>query len=171
MSGPALIEEDARIEHVAGPELEARELHDVLQLRVEVFVVEQECAYPELDGRDLEATTRHVWISDDQGIASYIRVLADAPNGVDARRIGRVVTRPDRRGEQLAARLIRVTLDRLGPIDTRLEAQSHLVGYYSTFGYEPSGHEYIEDGIPHTPMTRLATGTNRADLDMNEART
>lgn len=141
---------------VAGPELSSRDLHDILRLRVNVFVVEQECPYPEIDGRDLDADTRHVWISDADGVAAYIRVLADPENGPDARRIGRVITRADRRGEQLAAKLIRSTLDQLGASDTRLEAQSHLVGYYAMFGYHPSGDDYLEDGIPHTPMTRLA---------------
>lgn len=149
-------DDDPRVEHVAGPELTARELYEILRLRVDVFVVEQECPYPELDGRDLEAETRHVWVEDATGVASYVRVLADQPNGSDARRIGRVVTRPDRRGEQLAGQLLSAILNRLGPVDTRLEAQSHLTSYYGTFGYEPSGAEYIEDGIPHTPMARLA---------------
>ncbi len=150
-------DDGARIEHVAGSELSTLELHDILLLRVDVFVVEQECAYPEIDGRDLESDTRHVWIEDAHGVAAYIRVLADPANGPEARRIGRVVTRPDRRGEQLAAHLIRSTLDQLGLIDTRLEAQSHLVDYYGSFGYEPCGDEYLEDGIPHTPMVRLAS--------------
>ena len=138
-------------EHVVvGSDLSAEQLHAILRLRIDVFVVEQECAYPEIDGRDLEADTEHVWIEDDIGITAYIRLLADD----GAIRIGRVVTRPDRRGEQLAARLINSTLERLGPIDTRLEAQSHLVDYYRGFGYEPDGAEYVEDGIPHTPMLR-----------------
>lgn len=155
-SSSTITDGSARVEHVAGPELSTRELHDILRLRVDVFVVEQECPYPELDGRDLDADTRHVWLEDSIGVASYVRVLADTPNGTEARRIGRVVTRPDRRGEQLAGQLLHAVLERLGPVDTRLEAQSHLTAFYGAFGYEPSGAEYIEDGIPHTPMARLA---------------
>lgn len=119
-----------------------------------VFVVEQECPYQEVDGRDLDADTLHMWIEDDDGIAAYIRILADPDHGSEAVKIGRVVTRSDCRGRQLSASLIRSALQELPGAESRLEAQSHLVGYYRTFGYEPSGPEYIEDGIPHTPMTR-----------------
>lgn len=144
---------------VAGPDLSLAQLHAILELRVAVFVVEQACAYQEIDGRDLEAETQHVWVSDDGGIAAYVRILADSDNGPADRRIGRVVTRPDRRGEQLAAALIQASLDLLDGVDTRLEAQTHLVDYYRSFGYEPSGSEYVEDGIPHTPMARLTSDT------------
>ena len=70
-------------------ELTTREFHDIVRLRIDVFVVEQECPYGELDGRDTEDATRHVWIEDDPGVLSYLRVLDDG----DARRIGRVCTR------------------------------------------------------------------------------
>ena len=139
------------VEHVvAGAQISAKQLHAILRLRVDVFVVEQDCAYAEVDGRDLQPDTEHVWIEDEAGIAAYIRLL-DTDSTVQ---IGRVVTRQDRRGEQLSARLIASTLRRLGPTETRLEAQTHLVDYYRNFGYEPGGVEYIEDGIPHTPMVR-----------------
>lgn len=141
---------------VSGSDLTGRQMHDILRLRVDIFVVEQNCPYHEIDGRDVEADTRHLWVADDVGVASYIRILTDPANGADARKIGRVVTRADRRGEQLGARLIAAALEQFGSVDTRLEAQSHLVGYYRRFGYEPDGPEYVEDGIPHTPMFRPA---------------
>ena len=144
---------------VAGPDLGLDQLHAILELRVAVFVVEQECPYQEIDGRDLEPETRHVWIEDDSGVAAYIRILSDPANGEAARRIGRVVTRPDRRGEKLSSQLIRNSLEQLGAIDTRLEAQSHLTGYYGNFGYKAEGPEFIEDGIPHVPMVRLSPAT------------
>ena len=145
-----------------GDELTAAELHALLQLRVAIFVVEQECAYQEIDGRDLDPTTEHLWIEDDQGVTAAVRVLADRANGPTAVKVGRVVTRADRRGEQLAARLIQTAHDRLGPVESRLEAQSHLVGYYGNFGYVADGPEYIEDDIPHTPMFRPAPTVNGA---------
>ncbi len=144
------------VHRAAGPDLTLGQLHAFLQLRVAIFVVEQECPYQEVDGRDLEPETQHVWIEDETGVVAYIRILSDREHGPDARRIGRVVTRHDRRGEQLAAHLIRASLDQMPGQDTRLEAQSHLVNYYRTFGYQPDGPEFIEDGIPHTPMLRLA---------------
>ncbi|MDH4364076.1 MAG: GNAT family N-acetyltransferase, partial [Acidimicrobiia bacterium] len=91
--------------HRLGPELTAAELHAVLALRVAVFVVEQACPYPEVDGRDLDATTGHRWLADGTGIACYVRTLHE-PSDSGAVRIGRVVTRADRRGEGLAAHLL-----------------------------------------------------------------
>ncbi len=137
----------------AGSELTARELHDLLRLRVDVFVVEQECPYAEIDGLDLLASTEHVWFYDLSGPVASIRVLADP----DGWRIGRVVTRSDRRGERLAGRLMDDILARIDRSPSQLEAQSYLVDFYASFGFTPSGPEYIEDGIPHIPMRREAT--------------
>lgn len=135
---------------VAGSDLSAAQLHDLLRLRVDVFVVEQDCPYHELDGRDLLADTEHVWLTDGNGVAAAVRILAD-PAG---RRIGRVVTRPDRRGEGLAAGLIRRVLERHGHQPTVLDAQSHLHDFYASLGYVVTGPEFVEDGIPHLPMGR-----------------
>ena len=142
-----------------GNELDAPTLYALLQLRAEVFVVEQDCPYLDLDGRDLEADTLHVWCRDDQGcISSAIRVLTEADG---RRRIGRVVTRPEGRGQGQARQLIHWALDRLGPVETVLDAQSHLRGFYEGLGYEVDGAEFVEDGIPHLPMRRRATGAGQ----------
>jgi ElaA protein len=139
--------------HVATfAELDARSLYAVLKLRCDVFVVEQECAYPELDGRDTEAGTRHLWFSDDDGVTAYLRVLDDG----DVRRIGRVVTAPRARGAGQAGRLVQEALTGIGDRPSVLDAQAHLVGFYGRYGYEPNGPEYVEDGIPHVPMIRAA---------------
>lgn len=147
---------DSEIFAVSGPELAAEQLHDILRLRVDVFVVEQECPYPEIDGADLAPTTQHIWTADDKGVTAYVRLLGVDDTTGGPVRIGRVVTRADRRGEQLANDLIERSLQRLGFVETELEAQSHLVGWYERFGFAPDGDEYIEDGIPHTPMRRGA---------------
>ena len=84
-------------------ELDAATLHDLVRLRVDVFVAEQECPYPELDGRDVDAGTRHVWIDGGNGPISYLRVVAE-PGG--SCRIGRVVTHADARGNGLAGVLL-----------------------------------------------------------------
>jgi ElaA protein len=135
-----------------GSLLAATQLYDLLRLRVDIFVVEQNCPYHELDGRDLLDTTTHLWTSDANGVAAALRVLAD-PAGA---RIGRVATRADRRGEGLAATLLLHALARFGSAVTVLDAQSHLRAFYQRFGYEVSGPEFVEDGIPHLPMTRPA---------------
>jgi ElaA protein len=131
-------------------ELDTVTLYALLRLRVDVFVVEQACAYPELDGRDAEPTTEHVWIEDDVGPAAYLRVLADRV-GV---RIGRVCTRSDARGGGAAARLVEHVLAVHPDTDAVLDAQTYLVTFYERHGFTPSGPAFVEDGIPHVPMRR-----------------
>ena len=135
----------------AWADLDPITLHDIVRLRVDVFVVEQHCPYPELDGRDLEATSEHVFWQDDLGVAAYLRVLAE-PDG--AARIGRVVTRPDARGAGLAARLVADVVARHGERPLVLDAQAHLIGFYARYGFRPTGPQFLEDGIPHVPMRR-----------------
>ncbi|MEU4524857.1 GNAT family N-acetyltransferase [Amycolatopsis sp. NPDC024027] len=133
-----------------GPELTAAQLHDILRLRVDVFVVEQKAAYPELDGRDLRPDTRHLWFEDDGAVLAYLRVLLD-PGGI--RRIGRVVTAAPARGAGLAARLMDAALTTPG--EYVLDAQTYVQGFYARYGFVPEGPEYTDDdGIPHIKMRR-----------------
>ncbi|MET8362930.1 GNAT family N-acetyltransferase [Micromonospora sp. NPDC005194] len=132
-------------------DLDARTFHDLLKLRIDVFVVEQNCPYPELDGRDVEPGTRHLWLTDGGAPLAYLRILAD-PDG--AARIGRVVVAPQARGGGQAGRLMTAALDLVGNRPCVLEAQSHLVDFYARHGFAVSGPEYVEDDIPHTPMRR-----------------
>ncbi|WP_329108568.1 GNAT family N-acetyltransferase [Micromonospora sp. NBC_01699] len=132
-------------------DLDARTLYDLLRLRVDVFVVEQECAYPELDGRDVEPGTRHLWLEQDGGPVAYLRILAD-PDGVE--RIGRVVVARHARGDGHAGRLMAEALTIIGNRTSVLEAQAHLAAFYARYGFTPTGPEYLEDGIPHLPMRR-----------------
>ncbi|MGC5050839.1 GNAT family N-acetyltransferase [Micromonospora sp. DT48] len=133
-------------------ELDTRTFHDLVRLRVDVFVVEQECAYPEIDGRDVEPGTRHLWLAQHGAPVAYLRILAD-PGGVA--RIGRVVVAPDARGAGHAGRLMTAALAEIGDRPCVLDAQSHLVEFYARHGFTVSGPEYVEDGIPHTPMRRI----------------
>src|SRR5262249_22821375 len=133
-------------------DLEIGTLYAILQLRSDVFVVEQECAYADPDGRDTEPGTRHVWIERDGEIRAYLRVLHDG----EVQRIGRVVTAKSARGAGLAGRLVEEALTIIGNRPSVLDAQSYLVGFYSRYGYQPTGPEFLEDGIPHIPMTREA---------------
>ena len=130
-------------------------LYDILRLRVEVFVVEQQCPYPEIDNLDFEAI--HVWINDEQGLASYLRVIEEE----DTCRIGRVVTRPDARSRGLSRRLIHHVLDRTdGP--WALSAQLYLRDWYTNLGFDQNGPEFLEDGIPHIPMFREIEGIGKS---------
>ena len=131
-------------------DLDPHTLYALLKLRSDVFVVEQACPYPELDGRDGEPGTEHRWFEDDEGHpVAYLRTLVE-PDG--AIRIGRVVTRPDHRRGGLARRLVESVL--ADHDDVRADAQSHLRGWYESLGFEVVGDEYLEDDIPHLPMRR-----------------
>lgn len=134
-------------------DLDARTFHDLLRLRIDVFVVEQRCPYPELDGRDVEPGTRHLWLDHDGAPLAYLRILAD-PGGVA--RIGRVVVAPAARGGGHAGRLMAAALAEVGDRPCVLEAQTYLVGFYARHGFTVTGPAYVEDGIPHTPMRRDA---------------
>jgi ElaA protein len=132
-------------------ELSAEALYRVLRLRVDVFVVEQECAYPELDGRDVEAGTRHVWVEDGDEVVGYLRVLEE-PGGVA--RVGRVCVAAKARGAGYARRLMTTALELVGERPAVLDAQAHLAGFYAGFGFRQTGPGFVEDGIPHVPMRR-----------------
>lgn len=134
-------------------DLDPQTLHDLVQLRVDVFVVEQQCPYPELDGRDTEPGAEHWWTADASGPTSYLRVL-DEPGG--GRRVGRVATRTDARGQGLSRRLMHGVLDAYGHDRLVLDAQTSVQAMYAALGFEVSGPEFVEDGIPHVPMRRLA---------------
>ncbi|WP_374928803.1 GNAT family N-acetyltransferase [Kytococcus sedentarius] len=144
-----------------GPQVTASELHDLLRLRVDVFVVEQECPYPEVDGLDLLPSTTHVWATREGELACTLRLLD--PHGPEgALVVGRVVTAPGHRGAGLAGDLMRWVLEQHGQREIELEGQSHLVGWYERFGFTPAGAELVIDGIPHTPMRRPAGGDGSA---------
>jgi ElaA protein len=128
------------------------EVYALCRLRVDVFVVEQECPYPELDGRDVEPATEHLWAEADGEVLATVRVLDDGAS----RAIGRVATAVPARGRGLAARLIREALSSYGGGPLTLGAQAHLEGWYERFGFRRSGPGYVEDGIPHVPMRREA---------------
>jgi len=132
-------------------ELDSATLYALLKLRVEVFVVEQQCAYPELDGRDTEPGTRHLWYERDRVPVAYLRILDyDGP----VARIGRVVTAKDSRGLGLANQLMAAALTVIGNRPIALDAQSDVVNLYERYGFRATGPEFVEDGIPHIPMRR-----------------
>jgi len=136
------------------------ELYSFLKLRTDVFMWEQRADDEEMDWRDREAGTVHIWIDDERGCAAYLRVLwNEIPEHLDAHRvIGRVAVRADRRGEGLT----RLLMDRaLAVIDAEigasmLHAQDYVVGLYARFGYTPYGEPYVEAAIPHQSMYRPA---------------
>jgi ElaA protein len=131
-------------------EVPQRALYGILQLRSQVFVVEQACVFLDPDGRDLEDGCRQLWIEGDDGsVVAAARVIDDG----DARRIGRIVTAPAHRRHGLGGALVDHVLVN-HPAPWVLDGQSQLVDWYRRYGFEVCGDEYLDDGIPHVPMRR-----------------
>lgn len=142
-----------RVQQAAWRDLDPLVAYDILRLRVAVFVVEQRCPYPELDGRDVEDGARHLWVADDRGVASYLRVLVE-PDG--SARVGRVCTREDARGRGLSALLLDAAVAGSPGRDVVANAQAHLAAWYARRGFVVDGPGHVEDGIPHLPLRRPA---------------
>lgn len=135
-------------------ELDAGTAYDVWRLRQQVFVVEQGSPYPDLDGRDREAATRHLLVRREGDLVGYARVLDDGGWA----RIGRVVVARASRRQGLADELVSAALEVIGDREVRLDAQTGLVGWYESYGFEVSGPEFDDDGVLHRPMTRRHPG-------------
>nr|WP_217507711.1 GNAT family N-acetyltransferase [Curtobacterium albidum] len=125
-------------------------LHELLRLRQDVFVVEQKCAYPDIDGRDLEPGTLQFWAG--QGSVDATLRLLREPDGTE--RIGRVATARHARGQGLGARLMEAAIAESRSGSIAINAQAHLEQWYARFGFVRSGEDFLEDAIPHVPMTR-----------------
>lgn len=151
MSEPALSIHEARF-----GDLTAAQLYGILRVRSEVFVVEQDCVYLDLDGKDVGPDAWQLWAESGEGrVAATIRLLGSG----ETRSIGRVATDPAFRGQGLAAQLIRRGIELAEGDPIRISAQAHLQDWYAGFGFVAHGEEYLEDGIPHRAMRRAGTPT------------
>ena len=132
-------------------ELSADELYEILRARSAVFVVEQNCVYQDLDGKDKAAY--HLWYRDEGGIAAYLRVL---PQGVSFSEcsVGRVISlrRREGLGSRLMAEGIRIARERFGAEAIRIEAQAYAQKFYEVCGFCRVSDEFLVDGIPHIEM-------------------
>jgi len=149
--------EDVLWSEIEAGQLDTRTLYDVLALRSEVFVVEQACAYQDIDGLDLVDGTVHLIGRASGSIAAYARILApEDPRPTP--RIGRVVVAQPSRGRRLSRPLVRRALaccaGRWPGQAVELGAQQHLTGLYASMGFEAVSQPYDEDGIPHVWMRR-----------------
>ncbi|QCB92451.1 GNAT family N-acetyltransferase [Cellulomonas shaoxiangyii] len=142
----------------AWDDLTPTQAYDVLRLRVDVFVVEQRCAYPEIDGRDLEEGARHLRATREGRVVGYLRLLEDgATEGTPARaRIGRLCVAQSARNTGVASRLMRAAVAAADGREQVLDAQAHLESWYARFGFAAASDVYSEDGIPHVTMVRPA---------------
>ena len=140
-------------------ELDAREVYTLLAARSEVFVIEQQCLYADIDGQDTDAW--HLLVHSQTAkaeLAAYLRVLP--PDETGDVRIGRVLTRAPFRGIGLGQAMLERTLAHIEAQwpghAIRLHAQAHLQRFYANFGFEPISDIHLDDDIPHVWMRRLA---------------
>ncbi|QDP00969.1 GNAT family N-acetyltransferase [Thalassotalea sp. PS06] len=148
-------------------ELSAAELYQALKLRVDVFVVEQTCYYPELDNKDIDAEVLHLFAFDNNGtanelglkpLAAYLRILPPGLCYPGMVAIGRVATDMDYRGKGLGHPLMREALrlcQQYWPdFSVKISAQEHLEAFYNKHGFTRISDMYLEDGIPHIEMLK-----------------
>ena len=139
--------------------LEPLTAYGLWQLRQDVFVLEQESLFRDLDGLDLLPDTRHVVLEDEHRVVlGCARVVLDAGDGRSEWRIGRVALHPTVRGQGWGDRLMEAALQVCPDKDVVLDGQGPLVSWYAGFGFEVTGPEFLDAGIPHTPMRRSARG-------------
>ena len=143
---------DLYIKHFS--ELTISELYKILRARAEIFVVEQNCPYQDLDNKDLNAW--HVWFEDGDGVAAYCRVLDKGVSYPNEGSIGRVIT--VKRGTGLGFKVmmegIRVAEEEFGQTSLRISAQQYAQGFYEKCGFVRVSEPYLEDDIPHVEMVR-----------------
>jgi len=132
--------------------LDNRKLYEIMKLRQEVFVLEQNCLYQDLDDKDQDAW--HVTLYQGRTLASYARVFEiDSTLGIV--QIGRVITAKKYRRKGLATFVMRSAMDqarRMGARQIVLEAQTYAIPFYERCGFHTIGEEFLEDGIPHKKM-------------------
>lgn len=137
-------------------QLNTREVYAIAKLRSEVFYREQHVQDDELDWRDVEEGTTHVFLTEGRDVAAYLRVLdeGEAAAGRACFSVGRMVVAPGHRGSGLAQRLLDRVVARFSDATLTLHAQTYVSGLYEKFGFVQHGDQFDEAGIPHIAMTR-----------------
>jgi len=129
------------------------ELYNILRLRSEVFIIEQQCIYQDLDGKDLKSHHLTAW--DGDNLVAYTRIV---PPGVSFPEvsIGRVLTSPLYRGNGKGIALMQKSIEKVyetyGKTPIRIGAQLYLKKFYENLGFAKDSDQYLEDGIPHIEM-------------------
>jgi ElaA protein len=137
-------------------ELSPLQLHAIFAARQAVFIVEQACPYPDIDGKDPKALHLSGWSGDQ--LSAYLRLLPPGVSYPDQPSLGRIVTTKIARGSGLGRELVARGLEKLHELypsmPTRIGAQAHLQKFYGSLGFVQSSEPYDEDGIMHIEMTR-----------------
>ena len=130
-------------------ELSANEVENIFSLRSEVFVVEQDCVYQDIDGKDQKA--KHVLGKKNNEIVAYARIFKPGEYFKEAS-FGRAVVKKTERGKGVGDELVINCLENITEEEIKISAQSYLKDFYGKHGFVAKGQEYLEDGIPHTAM-------------------
>ncbi len=138
-------------------ELSPYELYAILQLRNEVFVVEQNCPYQDADNKDLNSWHLMGWLDDK--LVAYTRILPQGVAYPEEPSIGRVVTSPSTRGGGIGRKLMEKSMDELyklfGATPIKIGAQLYLLKFYTSLGFQQTSEIYLEDNIEHVEMVKL----------------
>ncbi|WP_304141387.1 GNAT family N-acetyltransferase [Mesoflavibacter zeaxanthinifaciens] len=137
-------------------QLNTTELYDLLQLRSEVFVVEQDCVYQDIDGKDQKAL--HILGYKDEKLVAYTRVFHPGDYFEEAS-IGRVVVKENQRQYGFGYDIMKTSIEAINKhyktSVIRISAQTYLKTFYNNLGFKEVGEEYLEDGIPHINMLKI----------------
>lgn len=147
-----------RIECKAFSELSVDELYEILALRSEVFVVEQNCIFPDLDYKDQKAL-HFMGFDQNNQLMAYTRLFNESVYYQGFLSIGRVVASPKGRGEGYGRKIFGKSVEKVqelfGQKSIKIGAQAYLENFYGSFGFESINEDYVEDGIPHKIMVRI----------------
>lgn len=146
-------------------ELTLEQLYDLLKLRIDVFVVEQTCYYPDLDGDknqlDRDKATLHVLGYQNDTLVAYLRILAKGQSYDNYISIGRVAIAEQARGSGLGHELMHETLSlckqHFAEQNIKISAQEYLINFYKQHGFKQISEMYLEDDIPHVAMLKDVT--------------
>ena len=130
-------------------ELSLDEIEKIFKLRSEVFVVEQNCIYQDIDGKDKLA--KHVFGFEKKEFIAYSRIFKPGDYFKEAS-FGRAVVKKTHRGKGIGDELVKKSVEQIDDKIIKISAQSYLKNFYSSHGFKAEGEEYLEDGIPHTAM-------------------
>ena len=134
--------------------LNLEQLYDIMRLRQQVFVVEQDCPYLDADGIDQDSL--HVMGYQNEELVAYTRLVPKGISYDNYASIGRVITTQAIRGKGIGKELMEVSIQQLfqhfGKQTIKISAQSYLLRFYEDLGFHSTGKEYLEDNIPHTAM-------------------
>ena len=137
-------------------QLNTTELYDLLQLRSEVFVVEQDCVYQDIDAKDNKAL--HILGYNDDKLVSYTRIFK-AGDYFEEASIGRVVVKENQRQYGFGYDIMKASIEAINKhyktSEIRISAQTYLIKFYNNLGFKAVGEEYLEDGIPHINMLKF----------------